>query len=641
MSNNVEEQNVEAASSDTEATGEHLEMEEAGNTSESTTQGENSKYPVHQRAETGDLFAPIGDNIHFTVNRTFTVNHYNDLHKLMRSVEKRSLYGGDIEELALDDDGSLDELLKRSLLFERQSVPHFDNRTPIIRGELPDDEEKFSTWYYDLGEYEQCYIQAIAILHGAKAQEIYTGADSLYKIVQKQKYSLHQQAFSQQEVQSEIQRFPMIAFSRQPSLQLQKRTYTITRLINGAECLFWQDVNNYGVSDFGARVLIFLAREFSSKGEHWVSFSEHIQSWSSRQKGYSLRAAHALGVILWYQDVNQLRSKARDWAKAATSSRRRLTASLLNGAREIELIELGEQVKDRANSSVFQLLDEWREQLHDNMNKTNTNLGCAAANTYSSLGKRSQDINISLQALNDLLTIKQYKNIDIDNARKLFATSISSYVSFVWSGHLREVLRCLAGAAENIVLRRTPHVALEQRYYYLQLREVRLNTLFETFLLIAATATPGTTNAAPEAYTQEFSEQIAIPDPYERDTLFAAIMNGDNLRQSLLTLLCAAIVSLNGKQVFELIRQWANFVIGLQQITDTVSRQLYGIFIHFMVELGKIIDEWSRDLTSRNYREPGVGDIYQHKLRQWEEEGRIHKSPIGTLARQILEQLSQ
>ncbi len=631
----------EATTSSDQRRADEAARAETDTSQEEIPSGEQSpKFKVSQKSDSGPIIAPQGETVHFTVNLTH--NHFHEYARTIHSIEKQSVLL-DTEELSEDNQDPL-----ANLIYDRQRVPTFDDRTPTFEGEIPQDEDKLSDWYYNkLDEYEQCYVQVVAILHGSKIQEIYQGTDAFYRIVQQQRYNTFPE-WSEQGTQPEEKQknVPGFIFPRQSSLRLQKKTYTVARRVNGAECLFWQDVDRYGLSDFGSRVLTFISKELCSKGEHWPSFAEEIQRWSSWKKRYAhraTRAAHALGTILWVQDAADLSNQARQWARTTALYWQRLTASLLDGAREIEIVELGEQADNERHSAVLRLLSEWKEKVHEEQNATTIRLGCTIANTYGLLGRRPHDISLALQGLDDLLTFPDDQEIDITNVYPLFEAAVLPYVSLTWAGHLRAVLQSLATIVQRLVLYRVLPPQLKKRERDRMLHASYLETTLNAFFLVAATTTPDKEipHTSLDTYMYSLGETVVIPDIDGRSALLVAILTADSMKESLITLLCAAIVSRHGGPAFELMRSWIDTVVTSSNTSENPSKTYYNLMLQFMVDLGQTIDRWCNDLAARHYRKPSGGAVYRHKLALWQQEGERRKHPIATFACEVRWQLSR
>jgi hypothetical protein len=592
-------------------------------------------HPMRQETRSGNNIANHGDHTRIIYN----YNYY----RIVRDAEQRLSEDADPDEIKKGT-SQPENLITENLQFGRQNIPQFDERVshnlPAARI-LFETEGEISNWYYRLDEYEQCYVQAVAILHGAQAQEIYKRMDALYRIVQQHKQTVLQQPLSGQNATFEagVKDVQSFIFPRKPRLTLQEKTYTTTRRVNGAERLFWEDVDDNGQSSFGSRVLTFISKEFLSKGEHWKNFLEIIRSWSSEKRECSWRAGRALGVILWHQDVSELRNQANLWAKKQTISGRRVAASMLDGAREIEYITQQDQTNTPPKSVVLDLLHDWDVKLHTNPSIVNISVGCAAANAYSFVGKKSLDIESALHGVDSLLAFKQVGQIP--DTRALFAAGVAAYVNLTWAGHLREVVNYLATIANELVHNcRLPKSLEERRRYRLQ-REARLEATFEAFFLVTAAASPKELTTLPDAYTQPLPAQIDIPDLEKRDIILTALLTKDTMQTSLHRVLSAAIISnigQNRKVAFDLIRQWIETVIMLDDAADPASETLYQALILFLVDLGKTLEGWCSELTQRGYRPPKAYEVYIHRLEQWHEEGTTRKRVIGTITKEVLRQ---
>ncbi len=113
------------------------------------------------------------------------------------------------------------------------------------------------------------------------------------------------------------------------------------------------------------------------------------------------------------------------------------------------------------------------------------------------------------------------------------------------------------------------------------------------------------------------------------------------MQESVCSVLCAAIVSNSGqsrKLAFELIRQWVETVIVLENGTNISAKMLTQTFIQFLVKLGQTIDTWCHDMAQRGYRSPTSYEIYTYKLAQWHEEGNTRKRAIGVFMQEVLRQ---
>ncbi len=495
--------------------------------------------------------------------------------------------------------------------------------------------------------YEQYYVQAAAVLHGASAHEVSKRADSLYKLMrghgekpQSSVQSDSQQGDRQETQQRETSNFSD-AFSRRiPSRELREKTHTITRRVDGVERLYWQDVDPYGLSTFGLHLLAFLSHEFISRGEHGQISLDVLRQWSEESSDeVSWKAAHSYGVVLWCHDVDLLGQIAEKWAKVNSFRSRRRTAELLDGAYEIERVRGDNNIKDeRASSVVLRLLDDWVDRVHTEFSIANTNLGCAVASAYGLIGKRSQEI--ALDGLERLLKLPQSRSTD--ETRSIFAAAVSTYVTLTWSGHVRNVLEHLASTAEHLSHHRSLPHKTDERQQYRRQREVRLNATLEAFFLVAATSLTALRDSHGASYglIEPLPPHPAIPDPYGRDVLLAGLLSESAVRENITSLLCAAIVEKKSRPAFGLLRHWADVVLEVRGTQDAAAEEICLSFRQFVVNLGKTVDKWCLDLEKQGFRSPQAIDAFKNRLEQWCIEGRYRSDPIGSLAQEALNQLT-
>jgi hypothetical protein len=604
------------------------------------------KYLFDLRKSLGNITLVVGDN------QSVTFNDYRGIVQGKIAMPP----GGSADDGASNKTpGGTGELISENLKFERQSTTFFTgSESKDGATKPPGTEEEFSQWYYGLDEYEQYYVQTAAVLHGAPAHEVSKRADSFYKLIREQverresSLRAESQPGNQREAQQrDSSRFTDPLLRRIPSRELRLRTHTITRRVNGVERLYWRDVDQYGLSTFGLQLLDFLSTEFISRGEHGQISLDVLKQWSEESSNeVSWKAAHSYGVVLWCHDADLLGQIAENWAKVRSFRSRRRTAELLDGAYEIDRVKNEEKVDgERTPSIVLRLLDEWVDRVHadfsvENMNgATNVaiNLGCAVASTYGLIGKRWPEI--ALNGLEHLLQFPQSESND--DTRIIFAAGVSSYVTLTWSGRIRIVLEHLAASAEQLSLRRSLPRKSEERQKYRRQREVRLNATFEAFFLIAAAALPEIRDNHTASYslTEPLPPHPAIPDPDGRDVLLAGLLSAVDVRESLTTLLCAAIVEKKSRPAFGLLRFWAEAVLELRGTQDREAEEIYLSFRQFIVNLGITVARWCLDLEQQGFRSPQAVDVYKNRLEQWCIEGRYLSAPIASLAQEVLNQL--
>jgi len=583
------------------------------------------------------LTSIVGDN------PRVTINYYVEI---IQGKRIKPSEGDDGTSNKIPD--STDELISKNLNLERQGTTFFTgSESKDETTKLPRTEEEFSQWYYGLGEYEQYYVQTAAILHGAPAHEVSKRADSLYKLIreelEKRESSIRsglQQGDQRETQQRDASRFVDPLLRRVPSRELRINTHTITRRVNNVERLYWRDVDQYGLSTFGLHLLDFLSKEFISKGEHGQISLDVLKQWSEESdKEVSWKAAHSYGVVLWCHNADLLSMEAKDWAKVNSFRSRRRTAELLDGAYEIENVKGdGDARGKRTSTVVSQLLDDWIDRVHTEFSAANANLGVAVASTYGLIGKRSPEI--ALAGLERLLQLPQSRSTE--ETRSIFAAGVSTYVTLTWSGHVRNVLDHLASNTEQLSHQHSLPQRTNERQRYRRQREVRLNATLETFFLVAASSLTEVQDSHVASYrlTGLLPQHPVIPDPQRRDVLLAGLLLANDVRENITTLLCAAIVEKKSKPAFELLRHWAEVVLKMRATQDTAAEEIYASFRQFIVNLGKTVDEWCLDLENLGLRSPQAIDTFKNRLKQWCIEGHYRSDPIGSLAQEVLNQLS-
>src|SRR6266487_876444 len=606
-----------------------------------------AKYDVTTEAISG---AQVVDD-HAYVNINYYIQTIKEIRQGDNETTSRKTAGG-----TFSNQEALQQKYVDNLKQEREST-FFLPTTEATQG-LPENEESISDWYYQLDEYEQCYVQATAILHGAPAHEVSVKADSLYRRMREQAEQqevvlqpLAQGATSQGMSQRCTSSYFDPSQQRKPGRELRERTHTLAQRVDGIERLFWQDVDTYGISNFGLRFLEFLAREFTSRGEHGQNFLKVIEEWATKVNyDYSQQAAHAYGVILWCQNVKQLRETAKSWAKEGGLAKQRQAAALLDGAYEIDLILDKKRAENIKTSPVLQQLSEWTVSIikpkgrDEQLSISQTKIGCTAANTYGQIGKRSPEK--ALAGLEILLRLLDSQSTD--NTNTIFAAGVSAYVTLIWSGHIRLVLKQLATNAELFSHQYKQPDKLSERTEYRRKREVYLNATFEAFFLTAGASISGIQEIGITFYglNNPLLSQPQVPDPYGRDVLLAGLLlpNETKWRDQLMSLLCAVVIERKSGSAFTLMRQWADTVLKIKYSQDSNATQRYKLarqmLVNFMVDLGKRIEEWMRYRSKRRQASPQAFDAYKYKLEQWLKEGKSHRRPIGVLACDVLKQLN-
>lgn len=296
-----EEDNISPNITDTD---EHAESEEYSEQAEASKSEEPAYYQVQQKTASGAAISGHGP-MHVTIN------NYHASQDIRRAWERP--YEEESDE---EDDETAQGVFRKNIRFARQNRALFDTPLPAHDTSFseipPDDEEHLSERYYKFEEYAQCYVLAVALLHGATAREIYRRTDELYRLTLLEQHNTLQQMTPQQDSSSSqigqaeiLPSLPPFAFPRQATrLHLQKQTWTLSYRENGAERLFWYDVTPTGQSHFETRMLTFLAKECNRKGEHWDGFFERVRSWSNLKRGSRTQKGNteeflAIGTCAW------------------------------------------------------------------------------------------------------------------------------------------------------------------------------------------------------------------------------------------------------------------------------------------------------------------------------------------------------
>ncbi len=648
MSNDGQNEFISDARPDTDATNvdvavddeelyegnlEDKELEEEYLEEEVPTESEEPLKTQYQIKNKSNAVAAIGDHAQVTI--------YNYIQIINESRKRASEDERDTAEE--DVVQSKYELIEKALRLERQG-----GRFPASAVPEPEETEtqllmnvdEIARWYYTLDEYEQCYVQAVAILHGAAIREVSRRADNLYiHLKEQERPHVDAKAQEMQQTQQNIALIPPMPLRSRPSRELQVKTYTITRRIEDVERIFWKDIDPYGISTFEFRLLDFLAGEFMNKGLHGLNLLETIRQWSQEsEKEYSWLSARALGIFLWRQDVDELRRRANEWAKKYSLRGWRRTAMLLDGAYEIDSLKNSEKENGTKMMPVLQLLGEWVKRGQQAPRSTDIHIKCAAANTYGLIGKRK--LEVALEGLEQLLPLTHSESTP--DVNKLFAAVVSAYVSLSWSGHISGVLRRLAHiAAESVLQYSSPQRLVERDIYRLQC-ETRLDIALKAFFLVAADSLSEVGTSDTVAYSKPLPDPPSLPDPLGRDIVLTGLLQDTNgWREQVIALLCAAIVERsrnNRPAAFDLMNSWAETLLKMQAgpIGNEKKQQLAS-FIQFMVALGKTINCWCHDLKKRKKYSPPADIFYKKQLEQWSR----GKRPIASLAKDALYQLSR
>lgn len=569
------------------------------------------KYRLYNEGKKGDAIAAIGDHASVTI--------YNYISVVKQAQRERDLAQEDKEQ---NTPTSLAELLQLNRWEETYPV-HANNSTTQEKPEM-------STWYYQLHDFEQCYVQAAAILQGALANEISLRADLLFW-QQKQEASLENPP---REKNGDTVPIPTPETSRPFALLgrsgkiLHEKTYLFTERIDGKERLFWKDVDVYGISDFGLQLLDFLAREYVTKGLHGQQFLKTLVRWSEEVAlECSGRAARALGIFLWRRNTEELYHQASRWSGNERTRNWYRIAMLLDGAYEIDQVQSQAQAGDSGRSPALHILQAWLTQSQQILSHANIYRCCAVAQTYGLIGKRN--IAIALQGLEQLAHISgQEPSVKFNLLANAVATT---YLNLSRSGHIRDVLAHLAQLTERLLPSHERSQHLHKRATYRRQRLNALHTILEAFFLIVATSIGEIQQIDPAAYKRSLPTPPVLPDP-ARDLLLSGILNREEeqWRHDLLLLLGGAVIEKRYRTVaFGVFTNWANIV-------DKLDEALKNRFQDFLVDIGKTIEGHIGQGKEFQQHILYASSAYKYRLELWQRK----KEPIGSIAPKVLQQLS-
>lgn len=455
---------------------------------------------------------------------------------------------------------------------------------------LPGTPAEIEEWYYDvLTEYERCFVEALAVLYGAPPEDISDAARQLYKADLKKRDDL-------------------------PALRrrdLLKHVCATIRRINLVDRTFWQNKNVQAQQDFTLRLLRFLADEkaLSLQNER---FSDTLCTWAETLPGEcSRKAAYAAGVLLYYQNADELWRTANAWADSDKAKERHLAASLLNGAYDVDKMENPELADNTQKSPVFRLLNQWVGRAE---NARNQRVGSAAANTYRLMGRKIPDI--ALAGLESLLCFpesqasKDWERI----AAGVWVECISDYVGIAWSGRIGKVLDHLARYARMLVNRQQRPTHVDQREAYDHRREINLVAVLDIFFFTALSFLDIREDAqVTYNFTDPLPEFPPLPDPQGRDILLVGILSSQEprWRGNLLVLLCAAIFAGREREAFFFLGQWVD---NINRLSEEQRAEASEIYMQFLFALGGITHTWEEDMKARNLRTRPAYEIFLRQI---------------------------
>ncbi len=591
------------------------------------------KYAVENAPSNGNAYVAAGDQAQLhqhTIYHTVT-NRYDHLQIILDS--KRP--GMEEQEDMFRD---VRDLLKQTLAQARQSSVVTRQNAKPEDAPLPKTHDEFSRWFYEqLDEYEQCYAQAAALLHGTSADEVSKRADELYLLYRVQQNNTTSPTTSSSEALPEELRSSLLSHHNRSSKDLQGKTYTTTQRVEGVERLYWRDVQVDGSSSFHLQFLDFLAGEYLSKGLQGQVFLKQVQAWAQENNAEQFRCVtRALGVFFWHQSRMALRQQATEWARKPGVVRWQRTAILLDAAYEINVIKYPEHEHDETASPTLQILSEWVGRTQAMATKTDVYLGCAAADAYALIGRRK--LEIALSGLEQLLQIASENFLEIE---KLQAAVVSAYFSLSWSGDIRRVLRHLCSAAEQSLLQHTPgKMAHLRRRYRLQC-QLRLNVSLNAFLFIALDSLSGPVIRRAATYQEPLPNLLSVAERQKRDVILAGVLVANETQQfswrnEVIALLSAAIIEKSSQEsAFDLLAHWANALLRMEDASSSQGSSLIASFQTFLVDLCGMLGRRCLELNRHDRRSPALL-LYKRRLAIWSKKN----DAFGKLFQKVVYQTS-
>lgn len=501
-----------------------------------------------------------------------------------------------------------------------------DADTPGTEVKLPETVEAIEDWYCEqlTDEWEICFVQAAAVLHGAPVPQIRAAANTLY----------HHPVVSAEHPVASI---PKISEKR-------LRTYLYMEIVHtqGADRLFWLDANTSGLSTIAMRLLPIIVRQSNLSATHpqGQDFLSQLEKWSMTLSGEcAWRATRALGGLWIKSEEDQFLHIVNEWANSDDPNDWRRAATLLDGAYEVEYAEQDEQVNEGNNSYVLELLERWTRHAHASFQE---NIGSTVAQAYGRIGQRS--LAPALKGLEALLRypLRRKNDTQIQMPLVVFVAATWSYTTLARFGYAREVLHYIASLVERCCYQRRSPQGKERTLYRAQCRFL-LYTMFHTFLLIALASLNGVRNNVRGNYTREESlpQHPFLPSDKGQDVLLAGILSSEETewRQDIITILCGAILEKDEKPAFYLIQTWAEITL---QEPGPQRPLLREAFLGFLLELASRGNQWCRHLASIDeYDFPDIFALhFAEALQQWQvKQSGVPPRPLRAFARDVSDQL--
>lgn len=413
---------------------------------------------------------------------------------------------------------------------------------------LPEKPEKINDWYCKkLSDWEKCFVQAAAVLHGAPVYQVRDAANMLYQ---------------PESAISNISGNPVIAPTPR-SIERVNLAKVYLKIINvgGADRLFWyDDLNASGQSSFAVRILptIITQSNLSSSISSEQGFLQQLEAWTELLPSDSAwRATRAMGAIWYKHDQKLFSSLAHQWATNTDSRYWRRAALLLEGAFAVEYADAEQHatVSLHDTSVVLTMLAQWTREAHASFQ---ANIGSTIAQAYGRIGQLS--LEPALQGLAALLRYPIRKKDDNKSGMPLFvfAAVTWSYVSLARFGSAQGVLEHLATLVTHYCYQRHTPELTKDRMLYLAQRQLILEAVFFSFFLLSSDSLNAVDRHTPGHYQHVFHlpEHPQIPGDQKQDILLAGILAQEEpaWRENITTILCAAMLENKAEEAGYLMR---------------------------------------------------------------------------------------
>lgn len=501
--------------------------------------------------------------------------------------------------------------------------------------QLPQTPELLRKWFYGLEDFDQCFVQAMAIFDGSTVKEVMNAARRLYS----RRAAREADASTRH---ASTTSWPVNVADPQ---DMMKRAYVKTLRLEKSQRCQWLDTDAQGNSAFKTRVLSLLIDDARFWREN--DFYEQLFVWADNLIDENMgRALQVLGAISWHdqQDLEQL---AQSWA--STNSDWFRVPSFLLGAYTLDLQEYGEERAHHPQKSpVLSLLHKWSQQA---LVPRRANAACAAALTYALLGAaRPQMAFDGLEHLLKLASqnVAPYEDDKNNVPARLYETIVMAYPFLADMGHLRIVLEYLARQAVQLVYERMrldrAGMSRKERERYAReqwLRQVRADIILDAFYNLAMESLRRQKKTSWVIYNlnRPLPDLPSLRRSEGREILLAGLLSPSETswQPQISSLICSLLVS-NGKEAaFRLLRQWTELILKDQGPSPDQTRLRY---LQFMFNIATTGDDWTRHLQSRNIKVPDIGQLFQRELGRWLQEGQRRSLPLALFAQDALDALS-